>query len=92
MVTQTRGCWRRAGQWKSCVEIAETIGERICQSVMVESLWQAAKWLGSVDDTDMRDVVSMKLLRMTNTATALNCRVLWMRRLERSEPVKLGCV
>ena len=24
------------GQWKSCVEIVETIGERNCSSVMVE--------------------------------------------------------
>ena len=58
------------------------------------TLEQAAKWLGAQDDTDMcdKDVVIMKLLRMTNTATALQRRALWIRCSERSEPVKLGCV
>ena len=58
------------------------------------TLWQAAKWLGVLEDTDMcdKDVVVMKFMRMTNMATGLQCGVSRMRCLERSEPVKLGCV
>ena len=29
LVRRTRGCWRRAGQWKSCVEIAETCAKDV---------------------------------------------------------------
>ena len=39
-----------------------------------------------------KDVVIINLLKMTNTVTASQCRALWMRCLERSELVKLGCV
>ena len=57
-------------------------------------LWQEAKWVGALDNTDMcdEDVVIMRLLGIASTATASQCSVLWMRCVERSEPVMLGCV
>ena len=92
--------WRHvdAGDVQACANHA--VGSwRLSASGIARVLWwsdtmQAVKWLGAQDDTDMcdKDVVIMKLLRMTNTATALQRRALWMRCSERSEPVKLGCV
>ena len=56
------------------------------------TLWQAAWWLGVLDDTDMwvTDVVIMKLLRITSMATAWQRSALWMRCLERSKPGQLS--
>ena len=36
------------------------------------TVWQAAKWVGALDDTDMwdKDMVIRRLLGMTSTATA----------------------
>ena len=50
--------------------------------------------MGALDDTNMfdNDVVVKRLLGMASRATAAQCRVLWMRRVERSESVGLGCV
>ena len=58
------------------------------------TLWQAAMWVGALDDTDMcdMDVVIMRLLGMASTATAARRRVLWMRCVEGTELVKLGGV
>ena len=58
------------------------------------TLWQAAMWVGALDDTDMCDVdvVIMRLLGMASTATAARRRVLWMRCMEGTELVKLGGV
>ena len=56
--------------------------------------WQAAKWVGVLDDINTcdKDVVIRRLLGMTSKATAAQRRVLWMRCVERSEPVRLACV
>ena len=46
---------------------------------------------GVLDDTDMCDTDEVIMILMSK-ATVVQCRVLWMRFLELSEPVKLGCV
>ena len=50
--------------------------------------------MGALDDTDMcdKDVGIRRLLGMTSTATAAQCRVLWMRCVEGSELVMRACV
>ena len=55
------------------------------------TLWQAAKWVGALDDTDacVKHVVIMRLLGMASTAKAVQCRIPWMRSVERSYLVKL---
>ena len=77
-------CWDRGDDQRA--ELLECYGQ--------VTLWQATKWLGALNDTDMcdKDVVVVKLMKMTFTATALYCGVLWMRCLARSEPVKLVLV
>ena len=39
-------------------------------------------WVGALDDTDMCD----------KDVVIAQCGVLWMRSVERSEPMRLGCV
>ena len=58
------------------------------------ALWQVAKWVGAMDDTDMcdKDAVILRLLGMASTATGAQCSVLWTRCVVRSDPVRLGCV
>ena len=90
LAMETHGCWRRAGQWKSCGGIVETIGE------FAEVSWWSDPMAGGRvggRDTDMcdEDVVIRRLLGMTSTATGTHSRVPWMRCVERSEPVRPGC-
>ena len=76
--TETRGCWQRAVQASGTHAVGSWTrsASGICSSVLVGvALRQAAKWLGALDDTDMfdKDVVIVRLLGMTSTASASQC-------------------